>query len=238
MRILRTRRQDDADLARGQSSILGKAALDDSGGRFAFRECVPDRENSEAFVYGHGWRRRIEQMSLGVTGEDRVRRSARLGGRDQPDVIKVVFVRLAVVTFEMLEHSALERSQLGAIPIPNHVQRLQRIACLTGKECLQNRQFGRHNGWITKPNIPQRLDMGARPPARRQGLGHNGSRLEVAGGHHQMAQHCGNSRGGLFGGDCKALRPRDILTLSFKNLAQGHLATMRQGVEACQELRT
>lgn len=71
MRILRARRQDDADLARGQSSILGKPALDDSGGHFAFRERVPDRENSEAVVYGHGWRRRIEQMSLDVTGEDR-----------------------------------------------------------------------------------------------------------------------------------------------------------------------
>ena len=36
----------------------------------------------------------------------------------------------------------------------------------------------------------------------------------------------------------EGVRPRDILTLSFKNLAQGHLTTMRQGVEACQELRT
>ena len=54
----------------------------------------------------------------------------------------------------LLEHSTLERRQLGAVPIPNDLKRLQCLGRFTGQNCLQRCQVGRHNRWTTSPKIP------------------------------------------------------------------------------------
>jgi hypothetical protein len=49
-----------------------------------------------------------------------------------------------MMTFDVLEHRALQRGQVTTVSIPDDLERLQSIACLTSKERLERRKIGRN----------------------------------------------------------------------------------------------
>ena len=51
--------------------------------------------------------------------------------RNQTNDVIIFFAQLAMMGFDVLEHCALQRGQLNAVSIPDNLQRLQSITCVT-----------------------------------------------------------------------------------------------------------
>ncbi|KPH67127.1 hypothetical protein ADT71_02870 [Novosphingobium sp. ST904] len=167
MAIFRTLRDDDADVAGCETCIISQPSLHDGRRGLAFGQGVSDGQYGQAVIELHDRDIRIQKMALYMACQTRSGCTCQLPVRNQTNDVIIFFAQLAMMGFDVLEHRALQRGQLNAVSIPDNLQRLQSITCVTRKESLERRKIGRNKGIAADPEIAQGIQMKARPALAR-----------------------------------------------------------------------
>ena len=144
------------------------ALLEESGRRgFAFGQRVPDRKYGQAVVGRHGRDIGIQKMALYMAGQSWCGRARQFPVGNQTHNIIIVFAQPAMVIFDVFEDRTLQRGQVTTVSIPDDLELLKSVACLTSKERLERRKIGRNEGIASDPQIAQGIQMKARPALAR-----------------------------------------------------------------------
>ena len=167
MTIFGTLRDDDADVAGWETCIISQPSLHDGRRGFAFGQRVPDRKYGQAVVGRHGRDIGIQKMALYMAGQSWCGRARQFPVGNQTHNIIIVFAQPAMVIFDVFEDRTLQRGQVTTVSIPDDLELLKSVACLTSKERLERRKIGRNEGIASDPQIAQGIQMKARPALAR-----------------------------------------------------------------------